>query len=360
MECSSLLENAVKKGNIQKKIHLGSSEKDLIVDIQRVLFELGFRKELKIKKYGIDGIYGKATTAAVLAFAKKNGIQSDGKSITKKLAKIILQRHDFLPSMHVLWSIYKADLRKRYYISKGTRISIVAIQTLLNELGYGKQMRFTYFGADGNFGKYTKSAVVTFANNHNIKSGGDQLSRPLVNLLVKKVYKYYGRDWSDLSLNYKPQNNAPLVIYEGNRFLGKPCWVNKQFLPALKKINEYAERANVYVVVTSSFRTTTNVNGAIVKPAVFSNHLVGHGIDMNVRYNKNKLANSRVLIKYPNIPKPVKQFLKSIIDDPNLRWGGKFRHKDPVHIDDGLNQNMAKWKQSYYAVQQAVQLGRLV
>ena len=103
--------------------------------------------------------------------------------------------------------------------------------------------------------------------------------------------------------------------------------------------------------------TTTNVQGAIVKPATRSNHLVGHAIDMNVQFGPNRtFANSSVLRQFPNVPPPVAAFLQAVIDDPDLRWGGQFSTKDPVHIDDGLNlRNRAKWDQRYALLQQTAQ-----
>jgi len=200
--------------------------------------------------------------------------------------------------------------------------------------------------------------VITFANDNNIDTDGDLLSRPLINLLLKEINVFYGKNWTDLAVNNLPSGDSPLILYTGSRFLGKPCRADVQFLPMLDKINAYAEAADIYVVVTSSFRTTTNVQGAIVTPATFSNHMAGHGIDMNVKY-KGKLANSKVLIKHPNVPAPVKQFLDSIINDPALRWGGTFNTTDPVHIDDWLNRDKAKWKVRYEAMQRAVQLGEV-
>ncbi|MBK8501051.1 MAG: M15 family metallopeptidase [Saprospiraceae bacterium] len=112
------------------------------------------------------------------------------------------------------------------------------------------------------------------------------------------------------------------------------------------------------MLVTSSFRTTTNVAGAIVTPAIRSNHLAGHAIDMNVVYdNGTKSANSKVLAKYPSVPEPVRRFINSIILDPGLRWGGQFNTPDVVHIDDGLNQNDANWRKRYKAMQEAIQMG---
>jgi hypothetical protein len=131
-----------------------------------------------------------------------------------------------------------------------------------------------------------------------------------------------------------------------------------QFVPALKKINQYAEDANVFVFVTSSFRTSSNVGGAIVKPATRSNHMAGHAIDMNVLYDGGKSANSKELGKYPAVAEPVRRFIQSIVNDPGLRWGGNFQEKDSVHIDDHLNQDMAKWDKRYQAMQKAVQLGK--
>lgn len=357
MECSSLIESAVNQGNIRQSLVQGSANKILITDLQRTLYELGFQKELKWDKYQADGDYGRATAAAVRAFAEKNNVASSGTSVTQKLAKLILQRHDFLPSMYIIWEIHSSDLRTKLYISRGTKMSIIAVQTLLNELGYGQQLQFAKYGADGLYGNSTRKAVIAYARDNNIESDGDLITRPLANLLLNNINVFYGKDWSDLAENNLPSKNSPLVLYQGTRFIGKPCRADVQFVPMLKKINAYAEEANVFIYVTSSFRTTTNVKGAIVKPATFSNHLAGHGIDMNVKYGNNKLANSKMLRKHPNVPAPVKKFLDAIIDDPKLRWGGKFNTQDPVHIDDGLNKNRPKWKKRYEVMQKAVQLG---
>ncbi len=358
MECSNLLEAALNKGDVSVRLSQNSSDKELITDLQRILFELGFRTELKWGAYQADGDYGKATTTAVKAFARKNDHESNGTSVSNTLAELILQRHDFLPEMYILWDIHQSDLRTKKYISRGTRMSVTAIQVLLNTMGYGKLMNYAKYGADGIYGAGTRKAVVSFAKGNGISSDGDLLKRPLINLMLKYINSYYGKNWSDLAKNNLPRKKSPLVLFQGSRFMGNPCRADIQFVPMLKKINAYAEQANVFVYVTSSFRTTTNVKGAIVKPATFSNHLAGHGIDMNLRYGNDEMANSRVLVKYPIVPEPVKQFLKSIIDDSDLRWGGLFRTTDPVHIDDHLNKDMVLWNKRYKAMQRAVQLGK--
>ena len=273
MECSNLLEAALKKGTLSQSLFKGSSDKELVTDLQRTLFELGFRKELKWDNYQADGDYGKATAAAVAAFAKKNDHPSDGKTVSDSLAKLILQRHDFLPEMYILWTIHTSDLRTKKFISKGTRMSITAIQVFLNTVGYGNELNFARFGADGLYGNSTRKAVIKYAKDNGIDCDGDALTRPLVDLFLKDIKQYYGSRWTDLAEQNLPNEDSPLILYQGSRFSGKPCRADVQFLPSLEKINTYAEEANVIIHVSSSFRTTTNVRGAIVKPATFSNHL---------------------------------------------------------------------------------------
>ncbi|CAN5633682.1 hypothetical protein BH10BAC3_BH10BAC3_12680 [soil metagenome] len=354
----SKLAAALNAGDISNSLFRGSTNKELVTDLQRVLFELGFKRELKFDNFEADGDYGPATVNAVAAFALKNNLNSDGTSVTNSLVKMMLQRHDFLPEMYILWSIHSSDLRTKKYISKGTRMSVTAIQLLLNERGYSKQLNFAKFGADGDYGKSTRNAVIAYARDNSIDSDGDLLTRPLIDLMLKDINVFYGSSWSELALNNLPNNESPLVLFEASRFRGQPCRADVQFVAALKKINAYAEEANVFVFVTSSFRTSSNVGGAIVKPATRSNHMAGHAIDMNVIYENGKSANSKELGKYPAVAEPVRRFIKSIIDDPGLRWGGNFQDKDTVHIDDNLNQDMASWDKRYQAMQKAVQLGR--
>ncbi|MEM7086659.1 MAG: hypothetical protein AAF489_10785 [Bacteroidota bacterium] len=357
MECSHVLEAAVNKGDISSSLFKGSSNKELVTDLQRTLFELGFRKELKWDNYQADGDYGNATKKAVATFAAKNGNTSDGSKVSQKLAKLILQRHDFLPSMYLLSAIHSSDLRTKKYISRGTPMSITAVQTLLFEMGYGAQLNFPKYGADGLYGNSTRSAVIAYAKDNNIESDGDLLSRPLINQMLKDINPFYGSKWSDLAQNNLPSKDSPLVIFEGSQFKRKAVQADIQFVPMLKKINEYAKQANVLLSINSSFRTTTNVQGAIVTPAKKSNHLAGHAIDFNVIYGNGTMLHSSKAAKYPNIPEPARKFFKSIIDDPDLRWGLSFN--DPVHIDDALNRkNPAKWEQRYKAMQKAVQLGQ--
>ena len=355
---TSLIEAALQQGDISRDLFQNSSNKELVAELQRVLFELGFKRELKFDNFQVDGDFGPATASAIAAFAIKNNNRSDGKSVNNTLAKLMLERHNFLPEMYLLWSIHNSDLRTKKYISKGSRMSVTAIQLMLNERGYGTQLNFAKYGADGDFGKSTRNAMIAYAKDNSIVCDGDLLTRPLMDQILKDINTFYGGSWSDQAANNLPSEESPLVLFEASRFMGQPCRADVQFVPMLKKINEYAEKADVFIHVTSSFRTSSNVRGAIVKPATRSNHMAGHAIDMNVLFDdKRKFANSRELAKYPSVAEPVRRFIKSIKDDPSLRWGGDFQAKDTVHIDDGLNSDKQKWDKRYQAMQKAVQLG---
>lgn len=365
MSCSTPLQHALSKGNIAASLCEGSTDKALIIDLQNTLYELGFKEELNWDKYHADGFYGASTKNAVLAFAKKNDLETDGTKVTDEMAKLIIQRHSFLPSLYILWSIKASNERSTVYLSKASRVGLTALQILLNKLGYGAELNWEKYNADGFYGKSTKNAVLAFARDQNIESDGDHLSKELVDQLLVEINKYYGPSWTELAKGrVTSDEGSPFAFYEASNFTGNPCKVDTLFVPMLDKINDYAKQADVEIYVTSAFRSLAKTEAlrqtkTVVPPARKSNHMVGHAIDMNIRYKNAPsdsaylMANSRMLAKYPNVPAPVKQFLDYIIEDGTLRWGGKFRTPDVVHIDDGLNvHNKAKWDERYCLMQE--------
>ncbi|MEH2297677.1 MAG: peptidoglycan-binding protein [Nostoc sp.] len=145
-----------------------------------------------------------------------------------------------------------------------------------------------------------------------------------------------------------------LEAFKSPRFIGKPILADVEFFDSLEKIDQFAADAGIKIYVTSSTRIQGgSVSGAIVHPASRSNHLVGHGIDMNIilgqeLFNSEALDNNNL----NNLPKVIHNFIKSIRQDPILRWGGDFNFEDPVHIDDGLNfREPATWDAKYPIIQ---------
>ena len=146
-----------------------------------------------------------------------------------------------------------------------------------------------------------------------------------------------------------PSEEFVLTTFAGSEFIGESVKVDKDFVPELNRVNEFAKQSKVKIWVTSSIRNVSEqVMGAIVPPATRSCHFVGHAIDMNVMCD-GKLYNSKALVKenLDNLPEGVRRFIKSLCDDDVLRWGGEFSTADPVHIDDNFyyrNQLMYKAK----------------
>ena len=128
-------------------------------------------------------------------------------------------------------------------------------------------------------------------------------------------------------------------IYRNTRFIGDELRADGDFFPCLDRLNDFATSCNLQIFVTSSTREPgRNVDGAIVKPATRSNHLVGHAIDMNLK-SGSQLFNSKDLKRsnLATLPDEIRNFIGRVQGDGTLRWGGDFSPEDPVHIDDGLN-----------------------
>lgn len=135
-----------------------------------------------------------------------------------------------------------------------------------------------------------------------------------------------------------PNGKLQLIGYQNDRFIGSVPKVDADFVPHLDRIAGFAEKCKLKVFVTSSIRDPKGgVKNAIVKPAKRSNHFVGHAIDMNLQLDTGAFFNSAKLKKLSDQPKRVRDFIKMVRDDPDLRWGGEFATPDVVHIDDKLN-----------------------
>lgn len=142
-----------------------------------------------------------------------------------------------------------------------------------------------------------------------------------------------------------------IITYKDSRniWLGEPLQVDQEFTIYLEIIEKLAIQNNLQIWVTSSLREPYKpVSDAIVDPARFSNHHIGHGIDINLISNKVNWYNSSRMLDIgtgssaPGDPydSNVYHFIKDLLKHRPLRWGGEFTTPDPVHIDDGFNQNL--------------------
>lgn|SRR5690606_4696822 len=136
-----------------------------------------------------------------------------------------------------------------------------------------------------------------------------------------------------------------LIKYYNTNF-GGVCVIDSDFEIYLDAMNDVLKDFDMEFIVTSSFRRSTNVKGAIVPPAKRSNHMVGHAIDGNIRckrtgknYNSKKMGDG---IDVDDL------CCAAIERETGLTWGQMFSTPDPVHFDDRLNiENPKLWQAKY-------------
>ena len=115
----------------------------------------------------------------------------------------------------------------------------------------------------------------------------------------------------------------------------KPILIADEFAEDIDLFCKYLKLSKLEFFVTSSFRNTTIIPGAIVPPAKRSNHLVGCAIDGNLIDSKRTVWTTKKLRE--GMSDEVRRSFTLIRTCKSLRWGGDFSPRDEVHFDNGLN-----------------------
>jgi hypothetical protein len=137
-----------------------------------------------------------------------------------------------------------------------------------------------------------------------------------------------------------PNSAAQIITLQHPALVGESLRVDADFAPSVRKLANQAAALHLAIFVTSSFREPNKpIEDAIVNPVMFSNHHVGHALDMNLEF-QGKLFGSTDFADLNSLPADIKTFLNQSIAAAGLKWGGEFRPvPDVVHIDDRLNEN---------------------
>ncbi len=170
-----------------------------------------------------------------------------------------------------------------------------------------------------------------------------------ITIIVVVYFYFFNQFWTHLTT----EHFNTLIEYRGERikgYRGRQILINREFLNIMKQVELYAEKNDIILVITQSYRPPQKkLKNTVVKPASNSNHLAGHAIDFNP-VCRHKLYESKDMMqdKRLDLPEEVKQFIKDIQADKEMRWGGDFKTEDPIHIDDRLNRkDIKKWEQHY-------------
>lgn len=155
----------------------------------------------------------------------------------------------------------------------------------------------------------------------------------------------------------EPLKAKPIVQYKHALLKGKPCMVHAEFVPAMDLFCRYLEIVKCSADINSSYRANAeNINGAVVKPARRSNHMVGFAIDCNLVDSKGAEWSSGMMkifcpndpLYNPRIVNEISQFIGLVRRSKTLRYGGDFQTPDPIHYDTGINiSNPTKWDELY-------------
>ncbi|MFZ2900017.1 MAG: peptidoglycan-binding protein [Saprospiraceae bacterium] len=118
-DLNSLIEQKLVADVLKRK----SANKNAIRALQKCLNALGFGRELNWSRFGADGDYGDSTAAAVKAFAAREGIETDGHSVSEDLLKRIVEKASQLESMppppdSSLPNVFKKFKRGVYTVGK--------------------------------------------------------------------------------------------------------------------------------------------------------------------------------------------------------------------------------------------------
>ena len=214
------IKNLINDGTVTPHLRRQSDRKEAVRALQTILFELGYGKELNWQEYGADGDYGGSTSHAVREFAQRNNQRGDGEWVSPAIAKRLIARYDILDDLrHLHNAAAQGNVENLYYRGSPHSTAIVALQTLLNELGFGAELSWKKYGADGQYGGGTTRALKAFAGQEDIHSNGRVLTIELANRIIERLAPFYGDGLvEDVKPPKKPTQNLSIrEAVEGGR-----------------------------------------------------------------------------------------------------------------------------------------------
>lgn len=196
MTFAQRMNRLIDDGTIVRVLRRDSSDVENIAGLQGGLTDLGFQLVGRGGRADPPGVYGAATTQAVKRFAERNAMAGDGSKITAALGRRLAHRHGFLDDLrHLRDAIDKPSVLRKLCRGSADKVSIAVLQEILNELGYGEQLGWARYGADGLYGRSTTAALKAFTGDCGIVSDGKSVTRDVAAAALDKLVHYYGDTW---------------------------------------------------------------------------------------------------------------------------------------------------------------------
>lgn len=213
MLARNLIQKLIDEKKVKKVLTRGPEKKEEVRYLQHILCELGFGKELNWEEYGADGIYGPATVEAVRTFAYCNALSCDGSTVDMDMAKKMISRYDILGHMRILYQIVKqGNTGERLCRGSSDYKGLVALQTLLKELGFSEALNWKSSESHGRFGNSTDEALRIFAELEEIPYEPGKVSTQFAARIISKIQVFFGTYWfkevpfEELSILEKVEN----------------------------------------------------------------------------------------------------------------------------------------------------------
>lgn len=246
MKDIDVIKNLRKKNLTQKVLKFQSDDKVSVKALQNLLYELGFGKELKWNVYGADGDYGNCTAAAVSTFCSHNKLRASGRTVSRKTAERIIYLYDLIDDLKIINdAVQQGDIEKRIKYNGRYKTGIASLQKLLAELGYKRQLKWNKYGADGDFGKCTTSALKKYAEDQGYIDSGEELTEKLAESILNKFKSFFGSGFLRETLKV----NELTLTTSGNNVIvsdGSNTWTFRKYQKGLftygkNKPNDYID-----------------------------------------------------------------------------------------------------------------------
>jgi len=196
MKDIDVIKDLHKKKQTQSVLKYRSEKKESVKSLQNVLFELGFGRELKWDMYGADGDYGICTAAAVDAFCSYNRIKASGRAVSGKTAERMIYLYSLIDHLKIInEAVQQGEIETRIKQKGRYKTGIAALQSLLAELGYTRQLKWNKYGADGDFGSCTTAALRKYAEDEGYLDSGEALTDKLAESILQKFKLYFGSEF---------------------------------------------------------------------------------------------------------------------------------------------------------------------
>ena len=203
------IKTLIAQPGLSNMLRRDSTEKKAVTTLQQLLYELGYGAELRWNEFGADGDFGGATATAVRTFAARNGLSSDGESVDREVAEAIVLRYETVADVRRLQALADAGtVADRLSRGSADKPGVQALQRLLRARGFGAELNWDTFGADGDYGGSTAAAVRAFGQREGLTTDGETVDAVLCDRLIGHFTPFLGADWKK-AVTTTPAGSAP-------------------------------------------------------------------------------------------------------------------------------------------------------